>query len=197
MNWTRRVTALAVIVSGLLAVFAISCTQPPAQQTPAAQSAAMDPVARGRYLSIVGGCNDCHTPGTLYGQPDTTRLLSGTELGWQGPWGVSYPKNLTPDMETGLGSWSEADIVNALRTGKKKDGSPLLPPMPWPNTARMTDEDLHALAAYLKSIPPVKHKAPDVIPPTGKPSGARLIFPPPPAWDAMNLKPSPGAPKTP
>jgi mono/diheme cytochrome c family protein len=196
MKWTRSAAILAVAVSGFLGLFAISCSQ---QSREAAQPAAtaMDPVARGKYLSIIAGCNDCHTPGSLYGQPDTTRLLSGSELGWEGPWGVTFPRNLTPDEETGLGTWSEDDIVQALRTGKKKDGSPILPPMPWQDFAQMNDEDIHALAAYLKSIPPVKHKAPDVIPPTAKATGARLSFPPPPAWDAQNLKASPEAAKTP
>lgn len=177
---------MAVTGACLLAAFAISCTQQTAEQ---AKATPADPIARGKYLSIVGGCNDCHTPGTFYGMPDTTRMLSGSELGWQGPWGVSYPRNLTPDMETGLGTWTEDDIVQTLRTGKKKDGSPLLPPMPWPMYSQMTDEDLHALAAYLKSIPPVKHKAPDIVPPTAKATGARLIFPPPPGWDGQNLPP--------
>jgi mono/diheme cytochrome c family protein len=171
---------------------AISC----AQQKPAAQTtpASADPVARGKYLSVICGCGDCHTPGTLYGQPDTTRLLSGSELGWQGPWGVTYARNLTSDEETGLGKWTEEDIVQTIRTGKRKDGSPILPPMPWPDFARMTDEDLHALAAYIKSVPAVKHQVPAVIPPTAKATGARLTFPPPPSWDAQNLSPSPNPP---
>src|SRR5262249_12927928 len=149
------------------------------------------------YLSIVGGCNDCHTPGTFYGQMDTTRLLSGTELGWQGPWGVSYPLNLTPDMDTGLGSWSENDIVQALRTGKKKDGSPILPPMPCHSHAAGADEDVHARPAYHTAIPPVRHKSPDIVPPTAKATGSLWILPPPSAWDGQNLKVSPEAPKTP
>ena len=197
MTWTRNAGILAVGGAGFLALFAISCSQQSKQSEPPQSAAAADPVARGKYLTTVAGCNDCHTPGTFYGQPDTTRLLSGTELGWEGPWGVSYPRNLTPDEETGLGTWSEDDIITALRTGKKKDGSPILPPMPWPMYAQMTDEDLHAVAAYLKSIPPVKHKAPDIIPPTTKATGARLTFPPPPAWDAQNLKAPGEAPKTP
>ncbi len=135
---------------------------------------------------------DCHTPGTLYGAPDTTRLLSGSELGWQGPWGTTYARNLTPDPETGLGKWTQADIVKALRIGQRPDGSPILPPMPWPSYARLSDEDLHALAAYLKSIPAVNHKVPDRLPP-GTKAPAALIFPPPPAWDAQNLPPPPGA----
>lgn len=185
MSWTRKATWIAGVGACALAAFAASCTTQTAQQS--AVPTAADRIARGRYISLIAGCNDCHTPGTFYGMPDTTRLLSGTELGWKGPWGVSYPRNLTPDMETGIGSWTEEDIVTAVRTGHRPDGSPLLPPMPWPMYANLTDEDAHALAAYLKSIPPVKHKAPAVIPPDQKATGPILVFPPPPAWDGQNL----------
>ena len=146
-----------------------------------------DKIARGRRVSFTSGCQDCHTPGTFYGATDTTRTLSGTELGWQGPWGVSYPRNLTPDMETGIGKWSEEDIVTAIRTGHRPDQTPLLPPMPWQMYAHLTDEDAYALAAYLKSLPPIVHKVPDVIPPGQPVTGAVLVFPPPPEWDARNL----------
>jgi cytochrome c553 len=173
------------------ALAALSCTtqQGETQAQPAAMTAEAK-VARGRYLTVIMGCNDCHTPGTFYGTPDTTRTLSGTELGWEGPWGTTYPRNLTPDMETGIGTWSEQDIVTALRQGHRPDNSPILPPMPWPMYTILTDDDASSIANYLKSIPPVKHKAPDRLPP-GKGAGGRLIFPPPPAWDGQNLPPPP------
>jgi mono/diheme cytochrome c family protein len=169
---------------------AASCT-PASKPAENAVAAKEDPLARGKRLVFTSGCVDCHTPGSLYGAPDTTRLLSGSELGWQGPWGVSFPRNLTPDS-TGLASWSEDDIVKAIRTGVRPNGTPLLPPMPWPDFARMTDEDAHAIAAYLKSLPPVKHLMPETVPPGHKWKGVALAFPPPPAWDAMNLPPPPG-----
>lgn len=152
--WTRwtAVAGTAAIAAGLV----LSCAT---AQKPVVAPAA-DPIARGKYLSVLGGCNDCHTPGGMYGGPDMERTLSGSELGWTGPWGTTYPSNLTPDTETGIGAWTEADIVKALKIGQRPDGSPLLPPMPWPNTAQLTDEDLAALAAYLKSIPAVKHAVP-------------------------------------
>lgn len=150
-------------------------------------------IARGRQVSWSSGCNDCHTPGGLYGAPDTTRMLSGSELGWEGPWGVTYPRNLTPDTETGIASWSEKDIIAAFRKGHRPDGSPILPPMPWTAYAYMSDDDAEALAAFLKSLPPVRHKVPDRIPPGTEATGARLTFPPPPAWDAKNLPAPPAA----
>jgi mono/diheme cytochrome c family protein len=139
---------------------------------------------RGRYLTTLMGCNDCHTPGTFYGSPDFKRQLSGSELGWKGPWGVSYPRNLTPDMDTGLGKWSEHDIMNALRTGMRPDHSVLQPPMPWPNYATMTDEDALAIATFLKSLPPISHRVPDKVKPGEVASGTTIELPPPPAWDA-------------
>jgi len=179
-NGNRFTTWAALALAGF-AIAAISCA---ARQAAPTQE---DKIARGRRVSFTSGCQDCHTPGSFYGTPDTSRMLSGSELGWEGPWGVSYPRNLTPDMETGIGKWSEDDIVTAIRTGHRPDQSSLLPPMPWQMYANLTDEDAHALAAFLKSLPPVVHKAPDVIPP-GKPAtGPRLTFPPPPEWDARNL----------
>jgi mono/diheme cytochrome c family protein len=156
-----------------------------------------DQLARGRYLVGITGCNDCHTPGYFYGAPDTTRLLSGSELGWQGPWGVSYARNLTPEPQTGIGAWSESDIVTAIRTGKRPDGAMLLPPMPWPDLAGLTDEDANAIAKYLKTLPPVMHKVPDKLPPDAKATGAIIAFPPPPAWDAPRTPPPAAPPETP
>ena len=190
MRWTGGVALAAVVGSGVLAATMISCGSQQGASPPAMSAA--DRIARGRYLSIVGGCNDCHTPGLFYGAPDTTRTLSGSELGWEGPWGVTYPRNLTPDAETGLGKYSEEDIVRAIRTGRRLDGSPMMPPMPWFNYAQMSDDDLHSLVAYVQSIPAVSHKAPDRLPPGTRPPVA-LTFPPPPAWDAKNLPPPPGA----
>jgi len=151
-----------------------------------------DYVARGHYLTTVTGCNDCHTPGTFWGAPDTTRTLSGSELGWKGPWGVTYAANLTPEPQTGIGAWSESDIITAIRVGKSPDGTMLLPPMPWPDYAFLTDEDAKSIAKYLKTIPPVMHKVPDRMPPGAKAKGSIIAFPPPSAWDAPRTLPVSG-----
>jgi hypothetical protein len=120
--------------------------------------------------------------------------MSGSELGWTGPWGTTYPRNLTPDTATGIGSWTEEQIAIAIREGRRPDGSPILPPMPWPVFGvGLTHEEALDLAAYLKSIPAVSHPMPAVVPPGQTPAGPALVFPPPPAWDAMNLPPPPGA----
>ncbi|MBI2395838.1 MAG: c-type cytochrome [Deltaproteobacteria bacterium] len=167
----------------IVAVLSISCRretrEPLAGEVPSSHA---ERVRRGEYLAMVGGCNDCHTPGGMYGAADLSRRLSGSELGWQGPWGTSYPSNLTPHMETGIGRYSEDDIVKTLRTGKRPDGRPLLPPMPWPHYGNMSDADVYALAAYLKSLPPIEHRAPASLPP-GQAGPPSLVFPAPPAWD--------------
>ena len=137
-------------------------------------------VKRGEYLATVGGCGDCHTPKSASMKPDSTRLLSGSpsdaaapskpvkagetvssagSTAFHGPWGISYAANLTPDKETGIGGeYTEALFIKAMRTGKSPDGGSILPPMPWQNYSKMTDDDLKALWAYLQSIKPVKNK---------------------------------------
>jgi mono/diheme cytochrome c family protein len=93
--------------------------------------------------------------------------LTNPELtAWAGPWGVTFAINLTPDNATGIGEWSETNFVQALRTGKHQgqpNGRNILPPMPWQNTRAMTDEDLKALYAYLRSIPAVKNQVPMLV----------------------------------
>jgi mono/diheme cytochrome c family protein len=153
---------------------------------------------RGHYLVTIGGCNDCHTPWVMGANgpgPDMTRTLSGhpedvpitvvpaastdpawgwagaaTNTAFAGPWGVSFAFNLTPDENTGIGIWTEEMFVQALRSGKHMGQSrPILPPMPWFNYGKMTDEDLSAVYAYLRSIPPVQNRVPDPLPPATAP----------------------------
>jgi mono/diheme cytochrome c family protein len=126
-----------------------------------ARGADKSQIERGKYLVALGGCGDCHTPGYFLGKPDSKRELGGSEVGFEIPGlGVFYGPNLTPDKETGLGAWSLADIVKALQTGVRPDGRGLVPVMPWPALAKLTPADAQAIAAYLKSLPPVKNKVP-------------------------------------
>lgn len=155
---------------------------------PAPPAAVEGMIERGAYLVRIGGCNDCHTPlknGPDGPGPDVDRMLSGhpadvrmppppklppgpwaslasaTNTAFAGPWGVSYASNLTPDRETGIGAWSEARFVEALRTGRHHGGKrEILPPMPWRNVARLTDDDLRSVWRYLTSIPPVANAVP-------------------------------------
>jgi len=154
-------------------------------------------IALGRKLVTLGGCNDCHTPlkmGANGPEPDFSRMLSGhpselqmppapalppgpwmvvasaTLTAWSGPWGVSYTANLTPDAETGIGAWEDKTFIQAMRTGKHLGGGrDIMPPMPWQAMGKLSDDDLKAIFAYLRSIPPVKNKVPDPQPPAVAP----------------------------
>ena len=183
---SRSLWAPVLLLGAVASIFVLAAA--PAKKKPAAGGA-----SRGEYLVSIMGCGDCHTPGTLFGAPDMSRMLSGSELGWQGPWGVSYARNLTPDMETGIGLWKNSDIVKAIRHGVRPDGTALLPPMPWQAFTRLTDEDANAIAAYLKTIPAVKHKVPDKLAPEAKPTGSFIVFPAPSAWDAPKSAPPEGS----
>ena len=148
----------------------------------------------GEHLVTIGGCNDCHTPKKfgpagmmpndslkLSGHvaampvPDIDRkmiqkkqLLTSNDLTvWVGPWGVSFAANLTPDS-SGIGAWKEEQFIMALRQGITK-GLPgsrhMLPPMPWQGIGQMSDPELKAVFAYLKSIPAIKNTVPAPLPP--------------------------------
>ena len=118
-------------------------------------------IARGKYLVNFATCTDCHTPGYFFGKPDMARYLGGSEVGFEIPGlGVFHGRNLTPDKETGIGNWSSDDIVRAIQTGVRPDGRQLAPIMPWEAFSRLTKEDAYAIAAYLKSLPPVNNKVP-------------------------------------
>ncbi|MGE3800649.1 MAG: cytochrome c [Candidatus Kapaibacterium sp.] len=158
-----------------------------------------DMVKRGEYLVTVLGCNDCHTPkimGPQGPEPDPARLMSGHPAGeplpahdpnligmgpdkwilanmhfsaYVGPWGTTYASNLTPD-ETGIGSWTEEQFLKAIKQGLKTGGArPLMPPMPWQGYSKLSDGDLKAIFAYLKSLPPISNAVPE----------AQLAGPPP------------------
>ena len=121
----------------------------------ATAAVAQGDVARGEYMTTVMDCGGCHTRGVLLGKPDPELYLAGSEVGFHLPGlGYFYPPNLTSDPDTGLGTWSEAEIVRAIRTGVRPDGRVLAPIMPYHAYAALTDEDAYAVAAYLKSLPP-------------------------------------------
>jgi mono/diheme cytochrome c family protein len=148
--------------TALLLILAAAC----ALQTMPAKADDAE-IARGKYLVAIAGCNDCHTPGYFFGKPDTTRYLGGSDVGFEIPGlGVFVGPNLTPD-ETGLGEWSNDQIVTALQTGVRPDGRQLAPIMPYHAFASLTQEDVGAIAAFLKSLPPVSNKVPDPVGPGG------------------------------
>jgi mono/diheme cytochrome c family protein len=122
---------------------------------------AQNAVARGKYLVNLGGCNDCHTPSYFFGKPDMARFLGGSDVGFEIPGlGVFLGRNITPDKETGIGNWTNEQIVTALTAGKRPDGRMLAPIMPYHAFANLTKEDSMAIALYLKSQKPVSNKVP-------------------------------------
>jgi len=122
---------------------------------------AQSPVERGAYLVTLTGCNDCHTPGGMLGQPDQKRILGGSDVGFGDPAsGVWIGGNLTPDKETGLGRWTADQIITAFTQGMTPDGRKLTEIMPWPALSHLTPDDAHAIAAYLQSLPAVKNAIP-------------------------------------
>jgi mono/diheme cytochrome c family protein len=137
-------------------------------------------VARGKYLVTIGSCQDCHTPGHFFGKPDMARVLGGSEVGFEIPGlGTFYGPNLTPDKETGLGGWTDAQVIAALQTGVRPDGRMLAPIMPWRALAVLTKQDAAAVVAYLRSLPPVSNKVPGPFGPNETPTSFVMKILPP------------------
>ncbi len=132
-------------------------------------------IARGKYLVTIGGCNDCHTPGALLGKPDFSRALGGSEVGFAIPGlGVFAGPNLTPDKETGLGNWTDDQIISAMTAGTTPEGRRLAPIMPYEALSHLTSDDARAIVAYLRSLPSVKNAVPGPFGPKETPS--TLVF---------------------
>jgi hypothetical protein len=144
------------------------------QPTLAQSSNAADskPVACGRYLVVIGGCNDCHTPG--YGQvggnvPEKQWLI-GSGMGWRGPWGTTYASNL----RLVIGKLTEDQWVKLARNSQFR------PPMPWWALHSMTEPDLRALYQIVNYLGPAGETAPEFVPPGQEPQGPFIVIPGPP-----------------
>jgi cytochrome c553 len=203
MKMSRESALAAMAVAALAASMVAAQTKPVTAAAPKAAAATpSDPrAARGAYLVTAGVCDDCHTPKKwIAGKPDPVPLegyrlaghLESEKLppppaisqswiavgsqdftAWAGPWGISYSMNLTPDENTGIGSWSEQTFVQAMKTGKHMGVSrTILPPMPWPAYGQLTDDDLKSIYAFLRTIPAVHNRVPDPAPPPAAPAGA-------------------------
>lgn len=135
-------------------------------------------VDRGKYLVNITGCHDCHSPKSQGMTPDPARLLSGrpstTKMpskadgevhasldltAWWGPWGQSIASNLTPDKATGLPGkgYNEKTFVQTMRSGKKPNGTAVMPPMPIDVYQNLTDDDLRSIWAYLATLKPINN----------------------------------------
>jgi mono/diheme cytochrome c family protein len=184
----RRIAGTAISVATPITVAALSlvfAAQAQAQTT-------AEKIARGKYIVSTSGCHDCHTPwqmGPNGPAPDMSRALSGhpqgfrvppppkpegpwiaavaaTNTAWAGPWGVSFTANLTPDPETGLGKWTQRNFIETIRSGRHMGrGREVLPPMPIMVYNNFSDADLAAIFSYLQSIPAIRNRVPEPLPP--------------------------------
>ncbi len=129
---------------------------PPAPPATTAAAAPASPEAalieKGKYLATAGDCISCHT------RPGGDEFAGGLPL--KTPFGTIYTANITPDKDTGIGGWTEEQLARAMREGIADDGSHLYPAFPYTAYTKVTDEDVHAIFAYLKSLAPVKYNPP-------------------------------------
>lgn len=186
------------LTAAVILAFSISCNVSPSGEASVSKrpdSAQL--VKRGEYLVSAIGCDDCHSPKKmgphgpevdpslrLSGYPSTRPLAAfdtSTTRNWAlfnpdltacvGPWGISFAGNITSDA-TGIGNWTEAQFIRCLREGKWKgleNSRSLLPPMPWQNFRKLSDDDLRGIYAYLKTTPPVNNTVPAPLPPGSQP----------------------------
>ncbi|MGE5538958.1 MAG: c-type cytochrome [Gemmatimonas sp.] len=143
---------LASIGFVLLVAVAVSSAQ--AQEQAAATAADADRIKRGEYIFRAADCYSCHTDIENRGQP----LAGGAAI--KTSFGTFYPPNITPDTEFGIGLWSDADFLRALRDGVAPDGSHYYPAFPYASFTKMTDQDILDLKAYIFSLPAISAQAP-------------------------------------
>jgi mono/diheme cytochrome c family protein len=125
----------------------------PGAEKPLSAAEMNEPVKRGFYLATIGHCMECHTP-IVNGHRDFKNSLGTGGERFPGPWGMSVSRNITQHRERGIGAWSDDEIKRAITRGVSKDGRKLLPPMGFEWYARMTPQDLSAIVAYLRTVPP-------------------------------------------
>ncbi|AVJ17138.1 cytochrome C [Serratia sp. MYb239] len=149
LGWGAAVVAIAAVGAG------IASWQPsiaPLKETDH-QTFSAEQIARGKKLAALGDCAVCHT------RPGGERNTGG--LAMTIPFGTIYSTNITPDRETGIGSWSYPAFERAMRHGVDRDGHYLYPAFPYTSFTRTSDEDLQALYAWLMSQPPVRYQPPE------------------------------------
>jgi mono/diheme cytochrome c family protein len=159
-HWTGRIGVAFAIVLG--------CQMANGQSQKNSDSHARQ-VEHGRYVVMIGGCNDCHTAG--YGDIDAktpeAQRLEGDTLGYRGPWGTTYPTNL----RISLSKMTEDQWVHYAKTLKTRG------PMPWFNVRAMTDRDLRDLYVYVRSLGVAGKPSPAYVPPGKTPQGQYVLWP--------------------
>ena len=166
-----------IIACMAAALVLAACAREAADTRPTSTQSLVD---RGRYLSVIGGCNDCHTPGYALkaGKVDEKDWLVGDVVGWEGPWGTTYPANLRLYFQ----NRTEEEWIRTARTTQMR------PPMPWFELQQMTDEDLRAIYQFVRSLgsagdPAPAYLAPGVEAPAPK---FRFVLPAGPPPDAAS-----------
>ena len=159
---TYVIALSAVLLTVALPVTALAGTPP--------QVTAVSPVDAGRYLVIVGGCNDCHTPAYAEtgGQVPEDEWLTGVPVGWRGPWGTTYASNLRLIVQ----SLSEEAFLEVLRSRKQR------PPMPWPNVNQLNPADAAAIYQYIRSLGPKGQAMPTAVAADVEPATPYFLFVP-------------------
>ena len=164
-------------VSILLAVILTACSNLDSTDSGATSAEAGPPhvaaasdIEAGRYLVIIGGCNDCHTDGFLAtgGDVPEEAWLLGSPIGWRGPWGTSYAKNL----RLTAGNLTEDAFVGLLHSGGG------LPPMPWMNLAQVSDADARAIYRYVRFLGSAGEMMPAPVPPDQEPATPYILLVP-------------------
>lgn len=184
------IPSLMLLMASFVLPFA--CSSPQGGPSPLSQDQLVE---RGKYLVNAIGCADCHSPKIMTPQgpvPDSSLTLSGHPAQgpvppldtlfqsrgimiagpdlttFEGPWGYSFAANLTPDPNTGIGNWTSAIFIKAIRTGKINglaNERTMLPPMPYMDFNTLNDQDLTAIFTYLKTLPPIHNPVPSPLPP--------------------------------
>ena len=149
----KRICSIAVSIL-TLSLIGISCTVAP-EATTEEIALTEDRVNRGRYLvEGIGACGVCHTP-TFHGMPVLEKHLAGGTIFEEEGLGTVPIPNITPDVETGIGGWTDGELIRSIRVGVDNKGKVLVPIMPYPAYKDISDNDVRAIVAYLRTVPPV------------------------------------------
>jgi hypothetical protein len=169
-EFRKGVAVLAAVTLGLAFAGQVYAQAAPKKGDGAAVD--MKQVERGRYVSMMAGCNDCHTPGYLLseGKVPESLWLTGDKFGWRGPWGTTYPANL----RVLINAMTEEEWLTTARNLKTR------PPMPWFDLNQMQDEDLRVLYHFVRYLGSAGEAAPAYVPPGQEPKTPYALFPSPP-----------------
>lgn len=169
MNYLPAAMALGALTMSLAGSVQAQPAAPATSASPTATPSSAAAIERGRYLIKIGGCNDCHTTGYAQsgGHVPEKEWLQGDSVGWQGPWGTTYPINLRQYFH----ALSEQQWLHQARTLQAR------PPMPWFTLRDMSDADLRAVYAYMRHAGPAGRPAPAYVPPGQPVAGPVIRFP--------------------